>query len=105
VVGGCAGGWLWFVSSCAQRRNKRNDIRFRDLAIRVSLSTILLSHIVIGGKTGGKGGERITYKVAKTSSLTSVQRTYNKFKLICLKVNLVSNFIHIILCLYYIQIS
>jgi hypothetical protein len=31
VVGGHLGGWLQFAS-CAQRRNKRKKIRFKDLS-------------------------------------------------------------------------
>jgi hypothetical protein len=60
VVVGCSGvgGWLQFVSSHGQRRNKRKDIRFRDLSLSLSLSlsfpSLLLSLLSSDrGETGG----------------------------------------------------
>jgi hypothetical protein len=54
---GCSGavGCGLFVSSCAQRRNKKKEIRFRSLSLSLSLSLsptlFFLSYLVIGDET------------------------------------------------------
>jgi hypothetical protein len=47
VVQGC---WLQFVSSCAQRRNKKKEIRFR---VSLSPLSFSFSYLVIEGETRG----------------------------------------------------
>lgn len=49
------GGCLLFVSSWDQRRNKKKEIRFKNLP-NFSLSSVLVfSYLVLGGETGGAG--------------------------------------------------
>lgn len=64
-------GWLKFVSSCIQRRNKRKEFIFRDLYFSLPLLSFFLSHLVIEGEMGQRGGggkdEKKNHKVAKTS--------------------------------------
>lgn len=48
-------GWLQFVHTCVQRRNKNKEIRFGDLSLSL-LPLYPILYLVIGGEEQGWGG-------------------------------------------------